>query len=191
MTILNIDPEAVGRFVAESFARGRTEESPAALPDTLPRREKAFALLPAAILEAFLSGAPGLTIGIARDSALPLGMQTTRIGEVGAGKFRILLYGEHQGLPEDQFIGAFLHQIGVVVALFEGALTEPAAGPQRSRFKEMLECEADVLVWQWGLAFYSLSHLNATYPAHVTDRIVADIKKRINEMADHPEILVN
>ncbi|MEW6350921.1 MAG: hypothetical protein AB1646_17835 [Thermodesulfobacteriota bacterium] len=168
--------DAIRDLVARSLAKGAQRAGLEVRPDTAGRIEKAFALLPEDVAELFLSGAVDLAIRMAANLALPLGMQATVQGSPQAARFEILLYDEHQDLPEDQFIGAFLHQLGVLVARTRSRVEEPAPGPAHAKFKQALECEADVLVWEWGLAYYSLSHLNATYPAHVVDRIVAEIK---------------
>ncbi len=174
------DSGAIRDFVQRSLAKGMGRDAREVGPGTSSRIEKACALIPNEVAELFLSGSVDLTIRIVPDVALPLGMQTTVQGPREAGRFEILLYEEHQDLPEAPFIGAFLHQLGVVTALARSRVTEPAPGRGRSRFKQALECEADVLVWDWGLAYYSLSHLQATYPAHVVDRIVAEIKAKSN-----------
>jgi len=148
---------------------------------TMNRFEKALSLLPVEAGDRFLSGDLNLSVLVAPDPGLPLGMRTKSEGPSGSRRYVITVYEEQESWPEDLFIASFLRELAHVVA---GALPEaewPTSRSERSRYKETLECRADALVWQWGLRDYSMVHLKATYPRHRLDTIIADIEKMVRE----------
>ena len=148
---------------------------------TMNRFEKALALLPLEAGDRFLSGDVNLSLLVAPDPGLPLGMRTKSEGPPDSRRCVIVVYEEHEGWPEDLFIAAFLRELAHVVAGSPPEAEWPTSRSDRSRYKEMLECRADALVWQWGLRHYSMVHLKATYPAHRLDTIIADIEKTLRE----------
>ncbi len=149
--------------------------------ETLGRVAKAFALLPEDVLDLFLSGARSLTIIVVPDQGLPYGMSTSSHGPSEAREYTITLHEENQGWPEDLFVGAFLRELGHVVAQRPPEKEWPRARGDRARYKERLEYVADAMVWRWGLRHYSMRHLTATYPEHWVERIVDEIGKVLLE----------
>jgi hypothetical protein len=147
----------------------------------LLRFEKALSLVPEEVLHLFLSGSRHLTVSVMADTALPLGMATRTEGPPGKRRYTIVSYLEHAGWPEDRFIGAFLRELGHVVAQRPREEEWPVARGDRARFKEKLEHRADALVWQWGLRHYSMSYLATTFPEHWVERIVVEIEKTLLE----------
>lgn len=148
---------------------------------TMNRFEMALTLLPLEAGDRFLSGDVNLSVLVAPDPGLPLGMRTKSEGPSGSRRYIIKVYEEQEGWPEDLFIASFLRELAHVVAGLPPEAEWPTSRPERSRYKEMLECRADALVWQWGLRQYSMVHLKATYPAHRLDAIIADIEKMLQE----------
>jgi hypothetical protein len=147
------------------------------------RYEQALSLLPEEVLDSFLAGRYAVRIIVMPDPQLPMGMSIKVEDSGNKRRYTIFVYEEQCGWPEDRFLGALLRELGHVVAGKPPEHRWPQARGERARFKEMLECKADALVWQWGLRHYSMSHLNATYPPHWVDRIV----KQISEYMDSGE----
>jgi hypothetical protein len=145
------------------------------------RFEKALSLLPEDVLKIFLAGARNLTVVIMPDAGLPLGMSTRSQGPPEARTYRIMLYEEQQEWSEDLFLGAFLRELGHVVAERPPEVEWPKSRGDRARYKERLEYVADAMVWRWGLRHYSMRHLTATYPKHWVEKIVVEIGKILLE----------
>lgn len=171
--------DAIAAFVRKNarFGGGLGHSDMQAL--TRVRFEKAFSLLPDDILDLFLSRQRNLAVIVTSDSAFPMGMTTIAEGPPGSRRYTIVVYDEHQTWSENHFLGAFLRELGHVVAERPPENEWPRGRGERSRYKEKLECRADAMVWNWGLRHYSMSHLNATYPPHWVDRIVEDISKMV------------
>jgi len=153
---------------------------------TCARFEKALALLPEDVMDLLLSRQRSLAVIVTADSAFPMGMTTSTEGLPGRRRYTIVVYDEHQTWSEDHFLGAFLRELGHVVAERPPEEEWPPGRGERSRYKERLECRADAMVWSWGLRHYSMSHLNATYPPHWVDRIVEDISKMVLDVYVEP-----
>ncbi len=145
------------------------------------RFKKAFSVLPGEVLDLFLSDARNLTVVIVPDAELPLGMRTMSEGPPDSRAYIIMVFQEHRDWAEDHFVGAFLRELGHVVAQRPPESEWPATRGERSRFREKLEYRADAMVWGWGLRHYSMSHLTATYPLHWVERIVVEIGKILLE----------
>jgi hypothetical protein len=145
----------------------------------LQRFEKAFLLLPEEILDLFLTGARVLSVRIAPDASLPLGMATGSNGPPDARTYSIVVREEHFGWPADHFIGAFLRELGHVVERRPPETEWPQSRGERARYKEHLELRADAMVWRWGLRHYSMIHLAATYPEHWVTKIVEEIGRML------------
>lgn len=142
---------------------------------TASRYEKALSLLPDEVLDLFLSGRRQLKVIVMPDPKLPMGMFTRTDGPPKRRRYTIFLYEEHGSWSEDRFLGALLRELGHVVAERAPENEWPEGRGERARFKEMLECRADAMVWSWGLRHYSMSYIAATYPQHWVDRIVKQI----------------
>ncbi len=143
--------------------------------------EKAFLLLSDEILDLFLTGDRMLFVRIEPDEPLPLGMATRSNGPTDARTYSIVVREEHLSWSEALFIGAFLRELGHVVASRPPEAEWPQARAERARYKEHLELKADAMVWQWGLKHYSMIHLTATYPEHWVEKIVGDIERMLRE----------
>lgn len=152
--------------------------------ETLGRIGKAFGLLPEEVIDLFLSGSRSLAVLIVPDTGLPYGMSTASRGPADARVYTITVHEENQGWPEDLFLGAFLRELGHVVALRPPETEWPQSRGDRARYKERLEYIADAMVWRWGLRHYSIRHLTATYPEHWVERIVVEIGKILSETPD-------
>jgi hypothetical protein len=177
---MNQEGEAIAKYVRD-HVRSRGLRGGKVDSKTAKRFEKAFSLLPADIFALFLSGARNLSIVIMPDVGLPLGMSTKSQGPPDARTYRIMLYEEQQEWPEDLFLGAFLRELGHVVAQRPPENEWPEARGDRARYKERLECVADAMVWKWGLRHYSVRHLTATYPSHWAEKIIVEIGKILLE----------
>jgi hypothetical protein len=145
------------------------------------RLEKAFSLLPEEVLGLFLKGSRTLVVEVMADTQLPLGMATKSKGAVRKRQYVVVTYPEHAEWSENRFIGAFLRELGHVVAQRPPEEEWPVSRGDRARFKERLEYQADAMVWRWGLRHYSMSFLSATYPPHWVERIVEEIGKTMLE----------
>ncbi len=178
------ESDAVARYVKGHVQSGRSSGNRKVVAATAGRFEKAFLLLPEEVLGLFLSGARNLTIVIMPDVPLPLGMSTKTQGPPGAREYRIMMYDEQQEWPEDLFLGAFLRELGHVVAQRPPEDEWPRSHGDRARYKERLEYIADAMVWKWGLRHYSMRHLTATYPRHWVERIVVEIGKILLEESE-------
>jgi len=148
------------------------------------RLHKALSILPEEMLDLFLTGERSLKIMVARDPGFPLGMKTSTQGAEPNRQYTVTIYEEHAHWSEDTFIGALLRELAHVVASRPPESEWPASRGDRARYKEMLECRADAMVWQWGLRHYSMAHLSATYPQHWVDKILQDISKML--LQGHP-----
>lgn len=146
-------------------------------PSTIIWIEKAFAFLPEHAADLFLFGRRDLTVLLAADPGLPLGMKTTSEGPPDARRYVIMIFEELQEFPEDLFIGSFLRQLAQVVGEIPPEEEWPERRSERARMRERVENRADALVWHWGLKDQNLRFLQATYPPH----IVADIIPAIEE----------
>jgi hypothetical protein len=120
------------------------------------------------------------------NTALPLGMRTSSEGPPEARTYTIMVFREHEEWSENHFLGAFLRELGHVVAERPPESEWPTPRGERSRFREKLEYRADAMVWRWGLRHYSMSHLTATYQPHWVDRIVEEIGKILVKEDDNP-----
>jgi len=147
----------------------------------LARFQKSFSLLPVEVADLFLSGSRRLDVTVMPDTAFPLGMSTRTEGSSGRRRYSIVLYQEHGEWPEDRFIGAFLRELGHVVAQRPPEEDWPVARADRAAFKEQLEHRADAMVWRWGLRHYSMSYITATFPAHWVEPILAGIEEALLE----------
>jgi len=152
----------------------------------LERFEKAFSVLPPQVADLFLSDGRNLVVIVMPDLELPLGMRTRSEGPPEARTYTIVVFREHGEWSENHFIGAFLRELGHVVAQRPPESEWPTTRGDRSRFREKLEYRADAMVWRWGLRHYSMSHLTATYPPHWVERIVTEIGKIVLEENDSP-----
>jgi hypothetical protein len=177
--------EAVAKYVRDHVRLGRPDRDGKVASATANRFEKAFSLLPEDVLGLFLSGARNLTVVIAPDVGLPLGMSTKSQGPPESRTYRIMLHEEQQEWPEDLFLGAFLRELGHVVALRQPEDEWPKSRGDRARYKERIEYIADAMVWKWGLRHYSMRHLTATYPQHWVEKIVVEIGKILLEESEH------
>lgn len=148
--------------------------------DTTARIEKAFALLPDPAAELFLSGQRDLTVLIAEDPGLPLGMKTTSAGPSHERHYLVTIFEELQELPEDLFIASFLRQLAHVVREMPPDEEWPSQRSARAHFREMLENHADALVWCWGLKDQNLRFLEATYPPHILEDIIPRIEEALH-----------
>jgi hypothetical protein len=146
---------------------------------------QAFFLLPAKVRDRFLGGIPPLSILVLPDEALPVGMTTGVEVLQSTRTYLITMHSEHLDWPDKDFIGAFLRELGHVEGRRPPEDEWPIPRAERSKFREILECRADAMVWRWGLKEYSLAHLNRTYPAHWMERIVADIEAMLAEPLGH------
>jgi hypothetical protein len=173
--------EAVAKYVRDHVRPGRPDRDRKVASATAKRFEKAFSLLPEDVLGLFLSGARNLTVVIVPDVGLPLGMSTRSQGPPDARTYRIMIYEEQQEWAEDLFLGAFLRELGHVVAQRPPEDEWPKSRGDRARYKERIECIADSMVWKWGLRHYSMRHLTATYPQHWVEKIVVEIGKLLLE----------
>jgi hypothetical protein len=147
-----------------------------------PRREttrsriaKAFESLPGEIVDLFLNGTRNLQIKLIPDPILPFGMKTRTESHLGRLIYTLTICDEAQLWEEDRFLGAFLRELGHVVAMLPPEREWPTDRGERARFRELAECKADALVWKWGLRHYDIIYLSATYPSHWVDKIVNDI----------------
>ncbi len=147
----------------------------------IQRIERAFLLLSDEVLDLFLSGDRMLFVRIESDAPLPLGMAMRSNGPTDARTYSIVVREEHLSWPEDLFIGAFLRELGHVVASRPPEAEWPQSRAERARYKEHLELKADAMVWQWRLKHYSMIHLTATYPEHWVEKIVEDIERMLRE----------
>ena len=173
---MSIQPDAVAKYVREHAQLGFSSRDGRLFPSAAARFEKAFSLLPGETLDLFLSGARSLSIQIQTDPALPLGMRIESSGPAAERAYTIVVYQEHLGWPEDLFIGAFLRELGHVVAERPPEREWPTQRAERAQFRENLENRADAMVWRWGLKHYSIRHITATYPSHRVDEILAAIE---------------
>jgi hypothetical protein len=176
--------DAITNYVRDHVRSGRTGKEWKVASSTSDRFEKAFSLLPEDVLRLFLSGARNLSVVIMPDAGLPLGMSTRSKGPPEARTYRIMLYEEQQEWPEDLFLGAFLRELGHVVAERPPEDEWPKSRGDRARYKERIEYLADAMVWRWGLRHYSMRHLTATYPQHWVERIVVEIGKILLEESE-------
>ncbi|MBI5568673.1 MAG: hypothetical protein HY914_01875 [Desulfomonile tiedjei] len=181
---MSIQPDAVAKYVQEHVRLGISPRDGRLFPSTAARFEKALSLLPDETLELFLSGARSLTIHVQADPELPLGMRTESRGSAAKSEYTIIVYQEHLGWPEDLFMGAFLRELGHVVAERPPEPEWPTQRGERARFKELLENRADAMVWRWGLRHYSIRHITATYPSHRVDQILAAIEQVLLDECD-------
>jgi hypothetical protein len=173
--------EAVTKYIRDHVRSGRVGKKGKVPSSIAGRFEKAFSLLPEDVLGLFLTGARNLSVVIMPDAGLPLGMSTKSQGPADDRTYRIMLYEEQQEWPEDLFLGAFLRELGHVVAERPPEDDWPKSRGDRARYKERLEYVADAMVWRWGLRHYSMRHLTATYPQHWVERIVMEIGKILLE----------
>jgi hypothetical protein len=178
---MNQKTDAVAKYVREhvQIERSRKDRGPSPVPTD--RFEKTFSILPEEVLDLFLTSARSLSVKVMPDPSLPLGMQTRTEGSVGRRKYTIVVYREHFQWPEDLFIGAFLRELGHVVAERPPETEWPTSRGDRSRFREKLECRADAMVWRWGLRHYNIRFLTATYPEHWVKTIIEQIGKMLLE----------
>jgi hypothetical protein len=173
--------DAVANYVREHVQIERSRNESSTSPVSLERFEKILSILPEEVLDLFLSEARSLVVRVMPDPSLPLGMQTRTEGPVGRRKYIIVVYTEHFQWPEDLFIGAFLRELGHVVAQRPPESEWPTSRGDRARFKEKLECRADATVWRWGLRHYNMRYLSATYPEHWVETIIEQIGKMLLE----------
>ncbi len=178
---MNQQSEAVSKYVRDHVRSGRVGSDNKVALATAKRFEKAFSLLPQDVLGLFLSEMRDLQVVIMPDVGLPLGMSTKSQGPPDARTYRIMLYEEQQEWPEDLFLGAFLRELGHVVAQRPPEDEWPKFRGDRARYKERLEYIADAMVWRWGMRHYSMRHLTATYPPHWVEKIVVEIGKLLLE----------
>jgi hypothetical protein len=171
--------DSLPRYVRDHVKVRNIRSGPAVRSETLNRIEKSFSLLPDDVLNLFLSGARSLTIFIAPDQSIPYGMTTISQGPLRKREYTITIHEENQEWDEDLFIGAFLRELGHVVAQRPPESEWPQSRGDRARHKERLEYIADAMVWRWGLRHYSIRHLTATYPEHWVERIVDEIGKML------------
>jgi hypothetical protein len=172
---------SVATYVREHLQWDRFPNKAKLYPLSVKRFEKAFLLLPEEVLDLFLTGARGLSVRITPDAELPLGMATRSQGPADAREYSIVVREEHLSWPKDLFIGAFLRELGHVVARRPPETEWPQSRGERARYKEHLELRADAMVWRWGLRHYSMIHLAATYPEHWVTKIVEEIEKLLLE----------
>ena len=168
----------------ETYVRGIVRFGPVAEDspcgqDMIDRLVQAFKLLPAETADLFLLGNRKLTITIHPDPGLPLGMRTTSSGPAESRRYTIILFEEHHTWTADLFIASILRELGHVVAGRPPEDEWPASRSQRTRFREMLECRADAMVWRWGLRDYSIRHLYATYPEHRVEELIVQIGRML------------
>jgi len=175
------EADSVASFVRDHVKARNTRSGSTVRSETLDRIEKAFSLLPDEVLDLFLSGVRSMMVIIAPDQSIPYGMSTASQGPSRAREYTITIHEENQGWPEDLFIGAFLRELGHVVAQRPPESEWPQSRGDRARYKERLESVADAMVWRWGLRHYSIRHLTATYPEHWVERIVEEIEKMLLE----------
>ncbi len=173
--------QAVARYVREHVQSDGAPRDDRLYNIALQRFEKAFLLLPEEVLDLFLTGARVLSVRIAPDAGLPVGMATRSNGPADARTYSIVVREEHLSWSEDLLIGAFLRELGHVVACRPPETEWPQSRGERARYKEHLELRADAMVWRWGLRHYSIIHLTATYPEHWATKIVEDIGKMLRE----------
>jgi hypothetical protein len=173
--------DPVSKYVREHVSIRSPKNQVALFPSTAGRFTQAFSLLPEETLDLFLSGRRFLQVEILPDPGLPLGMKTQTRGSGSARRYTIIVYHEHFTWPKDLFIGAFLRELGHVVAERPPEDEWPADRGARARFKERIENLADAMVWRWGLRHYSMRQLYATYPSHRVEQIVAAIEKIVAE----------
>jgi hypothetical protein len=172
---------SIHKYLTEHVRYTTGDAHAAALHDAIARFRKALILLPMQTTDLFLSGLINLTVRIESDPGLPLGMRTTCEGPSDARRYSIVLYEEHLHMTEDVFIGSFLRQLANVVAGQPPEEEWPTSRSERAGFKEMMEHQADALVWKWGLKEYSMRYIAATYPPHRVDLIMDEIERIVNE----------
>ncbi len=173
--------DAVAKYVREHVQIERSRNDNGSSPVSTDRFEKIFSILPEDVLDLFLTGERSLSVKVMPDPSLPLGMQTRTEGPIRLRKYTIVVYQEHFQWPEDLFIGAFLRELGHVVAERPPEKEWPTSRGDRSRFREKLECRADAMVWRWGLRHYNIRFLTATYPEHWVKAIIEQIGKMLLE----------
>ena len=172
---------SIEKYFAEHLCRATRKAHLPVPRETIARFRNAFILLPSETADLFLSGSIDLTVMIETDPALPLGMRTTCEGPPYSRRYMIVVYEEHLQWAEDLFIGSFLRELAHAVAGQPPEDEWPTSRSERARFKEMLEHQADAVVWKWGLKEYSMRHITATYPAHRVEIIVAEIERIVKE----------
>ena len=165
------------KLVEESLRLAGGVRDPKVKKIVANRYEKALSLLPEEAVALFLLHKRELRVIVMPDPRLPVGMSTRTDGPPSGRRYTIFLYEEHTRWPEDHFLGALLRELGHVVAKRPPEAEWPEARGERARFKEMLECRADAMVWRWGLKHYNMSYLVATFPQHWVERIVKQIGK--------------
>jgi hypothetical protein len=151
----------------------------------LSRFRKAFSLLPSGVADLFLSHSRHLAITVMPDMDFPFGMSTRTEGQTGSRQYTITVYHEHGDWPEARFIGAFLRELGHVVAQRPPEEEWPVARAERAKFKEQLENRADAMVWRWGLRHYNMTYITATFPEHWVEPILAGIGKSLQEESEY------
>ena len=171
--------DSIERYVRGILRSGTVAEDSTRARGMIKRLVKAFGLLPPETADLFLLGDRRLTITISPDPGLPLGMRTTSRGPAESRHYTIILFEEHQTWPHDLFIASILRELGHVVASRPPEDEWPASRSERTRFKQMLECRADAMVWRWGLRDYSIRHLYATYPEHRVEKLVEEIGRML------------
>jgi hypothetical protein len=172
---MSLEHRPAGKLVQESLRLAGGVREPEVKKIVAARYEKALTLLPDEVLDLFVSGKRKVRVIVMPDPKLPMGMLTRSEGTPRERKYTIFLYEEHGTWPADRFLGALLRELGHVVANRPPENEWPEARGDRARFKEMLECRADAMVWRWGLRHYSMSYLVATFPQHWVERIVKEI----------------
>ncbi len=174
--------DAIGGYVLGCLVAGKGIDAKShAFLIVCERFRKALALLPPDCLQLFVSLERDLTVIMESAPPIPMGMRTESSGPPAARKYRIVLYEEHAGQPEDLFLGEFLRQLGHVVGRRPPESEWPSSRAERARFKASMEAHADALVWKWGLRHYSMIHITAAYPSHWVDTIVAEIEQLLAE----------
>lgn len=163
------------KFVEETLRLAGGVRDPKVKKVFADRYEKTLSLLPEEVLDLFLSRKRDVQVIVMPDPKLPVGMSTRTEGPPKQRRYTIFLYEEHSLWPEDHFLGGLLRELGHVVAKRPPEAEWPKARGERARFKEMLECRADAMVWRWGLRHYNMSYLVATFPQHWVERIVKQI----------------
>lgn len=165
------------RYINSRMTLTKTVDDSRFMNQISGRLIKCLYLLPELEQELFLTGNRNLTIEIVGNPKLPFGMKTRSSGQKVSRNYTISICEECGEWPEDRFLGAFLRELGHVVAEIPPEDEWPIVRGERARFKESVELMADCMVWKWGLRHYNVSYLSATFPSHWVDRIVSDIEK--------------
>ncbi len=170
---------AVSDYVERIVGFGESCSAPRCHHDSTERIKKAFDLLPDEVTNQFLSGEIRLTVIVEPEPFIPMGMKIRADGPLELRRFTVAVFQGQLEWPEDVFIASFLREIAQAAAGRPPEEEWPTKRGERSRFREMLENQADLMLWKWGLREQDIRFLTATYPPHRVDEIVEAIDEML------------